>query len=89
MLLVAPYEEEKYAEVCNLAGSNIVEHEVPESVAISNILLEEEKPTVTHKIYLKAPSLKNSGGAFHERSDKRKKVNSGGLKAKAKRKRGK
>ena len=89
LLLVAPYEEEQYAEVCKLAGSNIVEHEVPESVVISNILLEEEKPTVAHKIYLKAPSLKNSGGAFHERSDKRKKVNSGGLKAKAKRKRGK
>ncbi|MBR5983014.1 MAG: DEAD/DEAH box helicase [Bacteroidales bacterium] len=89
LLLVAPYEEEKYDEVCKLAGSNIVEHEVPESVVISNILLEEEKPTITHKIYLKAPSLKNSGGAFHERSDKRKKVNSGGLKAKAKRKRGK
>ena len=89
LLLVAPYEEEKYAEVCKLAGTNIVEHEVPESVAISNIMLEEEKPTITHKIYLKAPSLKNSGGAFHERSDKRKKVNSGGLKAKAKRKRGK
>lgn len=89
LLLVAPYEEEKYAEVCKLAGNNIVEHEVPESVAISNILLEEEKPTITHKIYLKAPSLKNSGGAFHERSDKRKKVNSGGLRAKAKRKRGK
>lgn len=89
LLLVAPYEEEQYADVCKLAGSNIVEHDVPESVAISNILLEEEKPTITHKIYLKAPSLKNSGGAFHERSDKRKKVNSGGLKAKAKRKRGK
>ena len=89
LLLVAPYEEEQYAEVCKLAGNNIVEHDVPESVVISNILLEEEKPTITHKIYLKAPSLKNSGGAFHERSDKRKKVNSGGLKAKAKRKRGK
>jgi len=49
--------------------------------------LEEEKPIATHKIYLKAPSLKNSGGAFHERSAKRQKTNSGGLKDKAKRKR--
>ena len=89
LLLVAPYEENLYAEVRTVAGENISECEIPDGVEVSSLLLEEEKPTVSHKIYLKAPSLKNSGGAFHERSDKRKKVNSGGLKAKAKRKRGK
>ena len=89
LLFVAPYEEERYAEVRKIAGDNVSELDVPEDVAVSNLLLEEEKPVATHKIYLKAPSLKNSGGAFHERSAKRQKTNSGGLKDKAKRKRNK
>lgn len=87
LLLVAPYEEEKYAAVRNIAGENIAEYEMPSDVEVSKVLLEDEKPTIAHKIYIKAPSLKNSGGAFHERSAKRQKTNSGGLKDKAKRKR--
>lgn len=87
LLLVAPYEEEKYAVVRNIAGENIAEYEMPSDVEVSKVLLEDEKPTIAHKIYIKAPSLKNSGGAFHERSAKRQKTNSGGLKDKAKRKR--
>lgn len=87
LLFVAPYEEDRYAEVRKIAGDNVSELDVPEGVAVSNLLLEEEKPVATHKIYLKAPSLKNSCGAFHERSAKRQKTNSGGLKDKAKRKR--
>lgn len=87
LLLVAPYEEEKYAAVRNIAGENIAEYEMPSDIEVSKVLLEDEKPTIAHKIYIKAPSLKNSGGAFHERSAKRQKTNSGGLKDKAKRKR--
>ena len=87
LLMVAPYEEDRYAAVRAIAGENVAELELPEGVEVSNLLLEEEKPVAAHKIYLKAPSLKNSGGAFHERSAKRQKTNSGGLKDKAKRKR--
>lgn len=86
LLFVAPYEEERYAAVKEIAGNNISECAVNENISISNVLLEEEKPTATHKMYIKAPTLKNSGGAFHEKSAKRQKTNSGGLKQKAKRK---
>ena len=87
LLFVAPYEENLYAEVRNIAGENIAELDVPEGVQMSTVLLEDEKPAMAHKVYVKAPSLKNSGGAFHEKSAKRMKTNSGGLKEKAKRKR--
>jgi len=88
LLLVAPYEKARYEEVRAIAGSNVSDLDMPTDVEISNLLMEDEKPVVSHKIYIKAPSLKNSGGAFHERSAKRQKTNSGGLKDKAKRKRG-
>lgn len=87
MLMVSPYEEELYNEVKKIAGTNLFEEEMPNNIIISKILLEDEKPQNLQKNYLKVPDLKNSGGAFHEKSKKRLKTNSGGLKLKAKRKR--
>ncbi len=87
LLFVAPYENNLYEEVRKIAGNNISEMEIPANVEVSNLLLEDEKPTAVHKVYVTAPSLKKSGGAFHEKSAKRQKTNSGGLKDKAKRKR--
>lgn len=88
ILLYSPYEQSLFDAVMEYAGDNVRHVEIPTEVEISNVLNEEEKPIVAFKQYFRNPTLKNSGGAFHERSEKRKKTNSGGLKQKAKRKRG-
>ena len=50
--------------------------ELPDDVVISDQLIEEEKPQMAgDKHYFKAPTLKHSKGAFHEKKDKNKKVN--------------
>lgn len=51
---------------------------LPEDLIISKIFTDEELPAKIHKNYLKKTILKNSGGAFHEKSEKNKKVNLGG-----------
>ena len=54
---------------------------LPEGLAISNVFSEEERPTnLFDKNYYKGPSIKDSKGAFHEKSEKNKKVNIGGPK---------
>lgn len=51
----------------------------PENLKISKVYSEEERPTrLFDKNYLKGPSIKNSGGAFHEKKKKNLKVNLGG-----------
>jgi len=50
--------------------------EIPQEVEISEILTESEKPKVDMPLVLvKAPSRENVGPAFHEKSEKNKKVN--------------
>ena len=50
--------------------------EIPEDVEISDTLIPEEKPqSLGDKHYFKAATLKNSQGAFQERSRKNQKVN--------------
>ena len=50
--------------------------ELPEGVIISDQLIDEEKPQLGgDKHYFKAPSIKHSKGAYHEKKDKNKKVN--------------
>ncbi|HNW99447.1 MAG TPA: DEAD/DEAH box helicase [Bacteroidales bacterium] len=51
---------------------------LPEDVIISKIFTDEELPPKTNKNYLKNSTLKSSGGAFHEKLEKNKKVNLGG-----------
>ena len=49
---------------------------IPKEVEISNILTDDEKPKVKMKIIqIKLPKKEESGPAFHEKSDKNKKVN--------------
>lgn len=50
---------------------------LPENLKISESYTEDERPTLYDKNYLKAPSIKHSKGAFHEKKEKNKKVNSG------------
>lgn len=54
--------------------------ELPKEVEISTVFTEEERPRkgANMKNYLGKPNLKESGGAFHEKKDKNKKVNLGG-----------
>ena len=70
--------EKIYQEaVETLMNKNIDLLDFPEEVEISDIYTDEEKPNLADKHYLKLISLKNSQGAFHEKKEKNKKVNSG------------
>lgn len=60
---------------------------LPEEVEISSELtFEEANPPSNQKLYTKAPSLKDSGGAFHEKKAKNMKVNRAQEKRMARRK---
>ena len=50
----------------------------PKELKISEQLTEDEKPVLRGKNPLKGSAIKDSGGAFHEKKDKNKKVNLGG-----------
>lgn len=50
--------------------------DLPESIEISTIFTDEERPKTLQKNYLKPPKLV-SQGAFHEKSEKNKQTNSG------------
>lgn len=65
-------------EIESFMGQEIPVWEMPETVKISDIYLEEEKPTFTQKQYVKAPKLTQSQGNVHEKKEKNKKVNLGG-----------
>lgn len=86
ILLVAPYEEDEYNAIKDIAGPKLTEELLPAEIKISHILLEEEKSFPKQKSYLKVPDIKNKGGAFHEKGEKKQKTNSGGLRQKAKKK---
>jgi ATP-dependent RNA helicase RhlE len=85
ILMISPYEEELLQEILKIAGTNVSEEKLPENITIANTLLEEEKPSYFQKNYIKNPDIRNAGGAYHEKSEKRLKTNSGGLKKKVKR----
>lgn len=50
---------------------------LPENLKISQSFTEDERPTLFDKDYLRTPSMNNSQGAFHEKLEKNKKLNSG------------
>ena len=52
--------------------------ELPDDVEISKVCTDEELPPIVNKNYLKKTTLKNSGGAFHEKLEKNRKENQGG-----------
>jgi len=79
-------EQNYQIEIESMMQKEIPLTELPSDIEISNIFTDEEKPLVIMKKYLKTPSLKDSKGAFHEKSEKNKKVNSGSPALKAKKK---
>lgn len=74
---VAPKEEEIFIEAEMLMNKEIEILYFPEEVEISDKLFEFEKEKKKIKFLLKKPKLEG-GSAFHEKSDKNKKVNLGG-----------
>ncbi len=86
IMMISSYENDMYEEIKKIAGTNIVEEPLPSGIPVSKVLMEEEKPANNQRATIKTPDIKNSGGAYHEKGEKRKKTNSGGLKGKAKRK---
>ncbi len=81
--------ERKYqAEIEALMKKTIPMLSIPNSVEISAIFNDEERPLLYDKDYLKVVSMKSSKGAFHEKLEKNKKVNSGGLAKKKKKLKG-
>jgi len=76
---VADYEHEFKEEIEKMMKLKITKVSSPENLVISSLYTEDERPTNRFdKHYLKAPSIKDSQGAFHEKIDKNKKINLGG-----------
>lgn len=65
-------------EIESFMGQEIPLWEIPEEVKISDIFLDEEKPSFTQKQYVKPPKISKSQGNVHEKKEKNKKVNLGG-----------
>lgn len=74
---IAPSEEDIEVEAEVLMEKELEFLEIPQNVEISEKRLEFEKDKKKMKILLKKPK-QDSGGAFHDKKDKNKKVNLGG-----------
>lgn len=72
---VSPREEDFFIESEMLMSKEVETLAIPETVEISEVLIEVEKTRQSLK--MKRVKL-DGGGAFHEKSDKNKKVNLGG-----------
>ena len=71
-------EEEFQANIETLMNISIPIKPLPEEIAISTVFSEDEKPKQTNfKKFHKEPRLQKPQGAFHEKSAKNKKENSG------------
>ena len=69
-------EAEQQANIEGLMKYKIPMKKLPKELEISDVLTEQEKPQVQMKnIVLKVVKKENVGAAFHEKSDKNKKVN--------------
>jgi len=69
-------DEERYAAIEALMNRKITLLDTPEELVFSEVLIEGEIPQVKMKeIKVKTPKKEASGPAFHEKSDKNKKVN--------------
>ncbi len=74
---VGPKEEEAFIECEMLMDKEVDLLPIPEGVEISTVLIESEKVKQPVKLLMKKVK-KDGGSAFHEKSDKNKKVNLGG-----------
>lgn len=73
---ITPADAEKQAAIETLMNYKIPVLPLPENLAISDVLTENEKPNVYMKIPdIKTPRREDVGPAFHEKIDKNKKVN--------------
>lgn len=73
---VGPKEEDAFIECEMLMDMEVDMLPIPEGVEISTVLIESEK--IKQPIKLLKKVKKEGGSAFHEKSDKNKKVNLGG-----------
>jgi len=79
IIFFTPKEEEMLLEIEILMQFEIPISSIPKDVEISNILMPEEKDKTNEKeITQKKIKIHESGSAFHEKSEKNKKVNLGG-----------
>ncbi|MGI9532422.1 DEAD/DEAH box helicase [Lutimonas sp.] len=79
IFLFVPSEEETLLEIEILMQQEIPINPLPEEVEVSKELMPEEKDRSSEKeIGSKKKTLTKSGAAFHEKSEKNKKVNLGG-----------
>ena len=74
---VTPREDEMKLEAEVLMNKEIDVLPLPEAVEISTLLIGPEKEKEKLKFLMKKPKISDSG-AFHEKSDKNKKINLGG-----------
>ncbi len=74
---IAPAELPNQEAIEELMDKKIPMLDLPEDLEISTELTIDEQYTHPEKNYLKAPTLKKSQGAFHEKKDKNKKYNKG------------
>jgi ATP-dependent RNA helicase RhlE len=74
---VTPREEERKIEIELLMNMELAPAPFPEDVVISTQLIGPEKEKEKVKFLLKKPKL-DGDGAFHEKTDKNKKINLGG-----------
>lgn len=70
-------EQENQMAIEQMMNKMIPLEPLPESIEISNIFTDEERPNLGDKHYLKTPSIKKSKGAFHQKKEKNIKKNSG------------
>jgi len=69
-------DEERYEAIEALMNRKITLLDLPEGLEISDVLIEGEIPSVKMKeIRVKTPKREEAGPAFHEKSEKNKKVN--------------
>ena len=71
-------EEEYLIGIEQLMNKEISKEFLSEDVKVSSVFSEDERPHIPLKLKTTTPSIKNSGGAFHEKKGKNKKVNLGG-----------
>jgi ATP-dependent RNA helicase RhlE len=74
---VTPREEERKIEIELLMNKELAPEPFPEDVVISTLLIGPEKEKEKVKFLLKKAKL-DGDGAYHEKTDKNKKINLGG-----------
>ena len=78
VVFVNEVESEYLMAIEALMGQEVPKLEIPETVEISTVFTDEERPNLGDKHYLKEAKITHSQGAFHEKSAKNSKTNQGG-----------